>query len=100
VKQAAAAILSLTKEYVIGERVTAIVTKITTFGAFAKLDEHHEGLIHISEIAPFRLGTMDGVLTEGEAIPVEVVKIEEGKIGLSIKKVNPDFASERELSAS
>ncbi len=100
VKQAAAAILSLTKEYVIGERVTAIVTKITTFGAFAKLDEHHEGLIHISEIAPFRLGTMDGVLTEGEAIPVEVVKIEEGKIGLSIKKVNPDFASERGLPAS
>jgi polyribonucleotide nucleotidyltransferase len=95
VHKAKAAIQSLTKEYVIGEQASVTITKIATFGAFAKLDEHHEGLIHISEIVPFRLSTMDGVLKEGEVVPVEVVKIEDGKIGLSIKKVNPNFASER-----
>ena len=95
---AAERIGALTKVYEIGERVTATITRLTTFGAFAKLDAFNEGLIHISEIAPFRLETMNGILKEGEVVPVVVSKIEEGKIGLSIKKANPDFAKERGLT--
>jgi polyribonucleotide nucleotidyltransferase len=94
---AADKIRSLTKVYEIGERHEVTVTRLATFGAFAKLDEYNEGLIHISEIAPFRLATMDGVLKEGEVVPAVVSKIEEGKIGLSIKKADPDFAEKRGL---
>lgn len=94
---AAAKIRSLTKRYTIGERADATITKITTFGAFAKLDSYNEGLIHISEIAPFRLETLDGVLEVGETVPVIVSKIEEGKIGLSIKQADPEFAEKRGL---
>lgn len=97
-QQAAERIRSLTKVFEIGERVTATVTRLATFGAFAKLDAFNEGLIHISEIAPFRLETMDGVLKEGESVPVVVSKIENGKIGLSIKQADPDFAQKRGLS--
>jgi polyribonucleotide nucleotidyltransferase len=94
---AAERIRALTKVYEIGERVDATITRITTFGAFAKLDTFNEGLIHISEIAPFRLETMEGVLREGEVVPVVVNKVEDGKIGLSIKQADPTFAEKRGL---
>ena len=94
---AANQIRALTKVYAIGEKVEATVTRIATFGAFAKLDSHNEGLIHISEIAPFRLETMDNILKEGEVVSVIVSKVEDGKIGLSIKQADPDFAQKRGL---
>lgn len=94
---AADRIRSLTKIYVVGEKLDVTVTKVTTFGAFAKIDAYNEGLIHISEIVPFRLETMDGVLAEGDIVPVVVAKVEDGKIGLSIKQANPDFAERKGL---
>ena len=96
-QQAADRIRSLTKIYVVGEKLEVTVTKVTTFGAFAKIDAYNEGLIHISEIVPFRLETMDGVLAEGDIVPVVVAKVEDGKIGLSIKQADPDFAERKGL---
>ena len=95
---AAERIKALTKVYVVGEQATATVTKLADFGAFAKLDDHNEGLIHISEVAPFRLEKLDGVLAVGENVQVEVTKVENGKIGLSIKKVDPEFASRKGIT--
>lgn len=92
---AAAKIEALTKVYEVGERVQVTVTRIADFGAFAKLDDQNEGLIHISEIAPFRIEKMDGILKEGEEISAVVSKVDDGKIGLSIKKVDPEFAQKR-----
>lgn len=94
---AADRIRSLTKIYVVGEKLDVTVTKVTTFGAFAKIDAYNEGLIHISEIVPFRLETMDGVLAEGDIVPVVVAKVEDGKIGLSIKQADPNFAERKGL---
>ncbi len=96
-KLASDRIKALTKRYEIGERVEATITKIATFGAFAKLDAFNEGLIHISEIAPFRLEGLEGILNVGEIVPVIVSKIEEGKIGLSIKQADPAFAEKRNI---
>ncbi len=98
--KAADVIRSLTRIYQVGDETEVVITKIATFGAFGKLDDHHEGLIHISEIAPFRLETMEGVLNEGERIKVVVSKVEDGKIGLSIKQIDPDFAQKRGLKKS
>jgi polyribonucleotide nucleotidyltransferase len=92
---AAAMIRALTKRYAVGESALATITKLATFGAFARLDAYNEGLIHISEIAPFRLETVEGILTVGESIPVIVSKVEDGKIGLSIKQADPNFAEKR-----
>ncbi|KXJ98988.1 MAG: Polyribonucleotide nucleotidyltransferase [Parcubacteria bacterium OLB19] len=96
-KMAGDKIKALTKRYEIGERAEATITKIATFGAFARLDAFNEGLIHISEIAPFRLETLEGILNVGEVVPVIVSKIEEGKIGLSIKQADPTFAEKRNI---
>lgn len=93
--RAADRIRALTKVYTVGERAEATITRLAAFGAFAKLDAFNEGLIHISEIAPFRLETVEGVLKEGEVVSVVVSKVEDGKIGLSIKQADPDFAEKR-----
>lgn len=94
-QSAADKIRALTKIYAVGERVEATITRLAAFGAFAKLDSYNEGLIHISEIAPFRLETVEGILKEGEAVSVIVSKVEDGKIGLSIKQADPGFAEKR-----
>lgn len=93
------AISSLTRAYTVGDECSATITRIVSFGAFAMLDKHHEGLIHISEIVPWRLGTLDGVLSIGESVRVKVTKIEDGKISLSIKQVDTDFAARKGLVA-
>lgn len=98
-QKAEARIRSLTKIYEVGERVEVTITRLATFGAFAKLDAYNEGLIHISEIAPFRLETVEGVLKEGETVSVVVSKVEDGKIGLSIKQADPDFVQKRGMKA-
>ena len=90
---------SLTKIYSVGDRVQATIVKLVDFGAFAKIDDHNEGLIHISEIAPFRIETVKGLLEEGEAVTAIISKVENGKIGLSIKQIDPDFAKKKGFSA-
>lgn len=92
---AAERIRSLTKTYEVGEELDVEITRLTTFGAFAKLDDFHEGLIHISEVAPFRIETVEGLLKVGETIRVKVTKVEEDKVGLSIKAIDPEFAKHR-----
>lgn len=96
---AAEKIRALTKIYTVGEKAEATITRLAAFGAFAKLDAYNEGLIHISEIAPFRLDTVEGILSEGETISVVVSKVEDGKIGLSIKQADPEFATKRGIKA-
>lgn len=91
-QKAAELILAMTKIYKVGDQLEVTIVKITSFGAFAKMDEEHQGLIHISEIAPFRIEKAADVLSVGEVVPVVVSKVEDNKIGLSIKAINPEFA--------
>jgi polyribonucleotide nucleotidyltransferase len=99
VRLAAAKIKTLTRVYVVGEVVVVHVVKLTKFGAFAKLDDTHEGLIHVSDIAPYRIEKSSDVLSEGEEVTVKIIKIDDGKIGLSIKEHNSDFAAAKGVTA-
>lgn len=90
--KAAETIKALTKVYAVGEEYDVTITNTTNFGAFASLDEHTEGLIHISEIAPFRINNVETVLKTGDVVPVVVSKVDDGKIGLSIAKRDPKWA--------
>ncbi len=92
-------IAALTRVFEIGERMDATVTRIATFGAFASLNGQTEGLIHISEIVSFRLENLDGILKVGDVVPVVISKIEEGKIGLSIKKADPTWGEKKGIKA-
>ncbi len=75
-----------------GQLVQASITKLTKFGAFARLVDlpEIEGLIHISEMSDQRVNHPREVVNEGETVTLRVVKldIENRRLGLSLKRVN------------
>ncbi len=86
-------IKELTRVFAVGERLSVTIIRIVDFGAFAKINDQNEGLIHISEISPERIEKVSDVLKLGDVVPVVVSKVEGGKIGLSIKQTDPEFAN-------
>lgn len=98
--EAAKRIEAIVHEFTAGEMIDGTVTRIATFGAFVALNQYTEGLLHISEIAPFRLESMDGVLQVGDVVPVVVKGVEGDRISLSIKQRDPDFATRKGLTPS
>ncbi len=87
---------AITHEYKVGEKFEGPVTKIFDFGALVEIGHKTEGLVHVSEIAPFRINKVTDVLTEGEVVPVIIKELgDNGKIGLSIKKIDPEFAAKK-----
>lgn len=83
----------MTHEYKVGDLIKGEVVKLADFGAFVRLNEYNDGLVHISEIAPFRVNQIADIIKEGMIVPVKVISIdqERGKIGLSIKEADKDF---------
>lgn len=87
----------MTKEYKIGEKFDGVITKIVDFGAFVRIGSNTEGLLHISEMAPFRIDRVDIYLKENQTVPVTIKDIDErGRIKLSIKDVQPNFIKKPE----
>jgi polyribonucleotide nucleotidyltransferase len=90
-------IVGMTREYMPGEKFDGEVMRLMDFGAFIKIGANAEGLVHVSEIAPFRVERVSTYLKEGDKVPVIVKEIDEkGRINLSIKGANPDFFTKRE----
>jgi small subunit ribosomal protein S1 len=78
-----------------GMLVTGTITHLTKFGAFARLDDDLEGLIHLSELSENRINHPKEVVKEGEVVTLRVIKIdpERRRIGLSLRKVDsPAYA--------
>jgi small subunit ribosomal protein S1 len=73
-----------------GQLVEGTVTHLTKFGAFARLDEDLEGLIHISELSDQRINHPKEVVKEGDVVTLRVIKVdvERRRIGLSLRKVD------------
>ncbi len=91
-EKAQALIKGLIQEFSVGQRFEGTITKILDFGAFVRIAEHTEGLVRISEIAPFHIEKIGDYLKEGQRIPVIIKEIDDRKrINLSIKDANPDF---------
>lgn len=84
------------ERFQIGQLVTGTITKLTNFGAFARLDDNIEGLIHISEISEDRIAHPKDVLHEGDEVQLRVIRIdpERQRIGLSLRRVNEEGFTE------
>ena len=82
----------------IGDVVTGKVSKITAFGAFVELQDHIDGLVHISQINEDRVEKIKDVLKVDDEVTARVIKIDrdERRIGLSIKAASYD---EEQLAA-
>ena len=74
-------------ELTVGEVVEGKVKSITNFGAFISLPENKTGMVHISEVANAYVSDIRQHLTEGQDVKVMVIGMENGKINLSIKRL-------------
>lgn len=79
-----------TAKYQVGMLVEAEITRLTKFGAFARLEQDLEGLIHISEISERRIEHPKEVLKEGDTVTLRIIKIDPAnhRIGLSLRRVD------------
>ena len=78
-------IQNLTKDVEIGDIYTGKVTRLLNFGAFVEILPGKEGMVHISELANYRVASIEDEVKLGDEITVMVIKNEDGKIGLSRK---------------
>lgn len=80
----------LQRKYQPGQLLQATITKLTKFGAFARIEgeDDVEGLIHVSELAEGHVDHPKHVVSEGQQVTLRVLKIdpEKRRIGLSLKR--------------
>ena len=90
---------TIPQNYHVGDLLSGYVTKITNFGAFVKLEDDLEGLLHVSELSDNKVGSVEEVVQPGMKIEVRVIRvdIDERKIGLSF--VHADFEENENLEA-
>ncbi len=91
-------IRNITAEPEVGALYTGKVVKIMDFGAFVNFMGSKDGLVHISELAPQRVGKTSDVVTVGDSVKVKLIGIDDrGKVKLSMKAV--DQATGEEITA-
>ena len=76
-------------ELTVGTVLEGKVKSITNFGAFVSLPENKTGMVHISEVANAYVNDIRAHLTEGQDVKVMVIGTDNGKINLSIKRLEP-----------
>ncbi|MAF96081.1 MAG: polyribonucleotide nucleotidyltransferase [Rhodospirillaceae bacterium] len=88
-------IRSITAEPEVGALYTGKVVKTMDFGAFVNFMGSKDGLVHISELAPERVGKTTDVVNVGDEVKVKLIGIDDrGKVKLSMKAVNQETGEE------
>jgi len=81
-------IKNITREVKVGEIFQGKVKRILDFGAFVEILPGQEGLVHISQLAPYRVKRVEDVVKIGDNLQVKVISIDEqGRINLSAKEL-------------
>jgi ribosomal protein S1 len=77
-----------------GEVIDGQVTKLVPFGAFVRVADGVEGLVHISELAERHVETAEQVVTVGQPVQVKIIEVDSDRrrISLSIKQASPEGA--------
>ncbi|MEV4645498.1 30S ribosomal protein S1 [Saccharopolyspora sp. NPDC049357] len=87
------------RTHAIGQIVPGKVTKLVPFGAFVRVDEGIEGLVHISELAERHVEIPEQVVQVGDEVMIKVIDIdlERRRISLSLKQANEGFSPDSEF---
>lgn len=87
---------TINERYQVGDLVDAKVTKLTNFGAFARVEGAVEGLIHISELTARMVTHPREVVREGDEVKVKILRIEpeRRRLGLSLKQAGEEEGTE------
>ena len=85
---------TINERHQVGDIVDATVTKLTNFGAFARVEGSVEGLIHISELTSRMISHPREVIREGDAVKLKVLRIEaeRRRLGLSLRQAEEELA--------
>src|SRR3989344_142589 len=87
-EKALARVKEVTHEFEVGEVFEGTVSRIFDFGAMVEIAPKQEGLVHISELAPFRVERVTDMVDVGDKVKVKIKSIDElGRVNLSIKDV-------------
>jgi len=84
----------LTETPEVGKIYTGIVRRIEDYGAFLEILPGTDGLLHISELAPYRVKAVTDILKDGDEAQVKVISMEDNRVRLSRKAVimeAPDY---------
>ncbi len=86
---------TVAERYYVGQLVTGTVTKLAQFGAFARVEDGVEGLIHISELTTRAIQNPREVVREGDVVTVKVLNIDpqRRRLGLSLKEAEEELRS-------
>src|SRR5690606_19726717 len=87
--------------YAVGDLLKGTVTRVVDFGAFVKLEDGVEGLVHISQMADHHVTNPNEVVSPGSEVDVKVVSLDPRarRIGLSIREARRELrAAEREAA--
>jgi small subunit ribosomal protein S1 len=78
----------IVKEYTVGKVVHGVITKVVDYGAFVRIDDKVNGLIHISELSDKLVKDPSKIVNEGDDIEVKIITVskEERHLGLSLKQ--------------
>ena len=88
-KKALEWIQNITREVQAGEIFQGKVKRIMAFGAFVEILPGQEGLVHISQLAPYRVEKVEDIVKIGDIVTVKVIEIDDqGRINLSMKEAN------------
>jgi len=82
---------TIEERYHVGDKVTGVVTRVVDFGAFVKLEDGVEGLIHISQLANKHVAKAEDVVKPGDVVEAKVIHLDSAakRIGLSIRELAP-----------
>jgi small subunit ribosomal protein S1 len=86
--------------YEVGQLVRGTVTQLANFGAFARIEDGIEGLIHVSELSEQRIGHPRQVVSEGQDLILRIIRIDPARrrMGLSLRRALE--ASDEEVAAA
>ncbi len=85
-EEAVAWIKNIVREFKVGEIFTGKVVRLMDFGAFIQLTPNKDGMAHVSELAPYRVGRPSDFVNIGDEVTVKIIEIDEqGRINLTLK---------------
>lgn len=95
-EKAKVVIENIVKEFKVGDRTIGEVVRVADFGVIVELGPKSDGLVHVSEIAPFRIDRVETYMKVGMQVPIIVKGIDDkGRLKLSIKDADPNFIQKK-----
>jgi len=85
-EEAVAWIKNIVRKFEVGEIFTGKVVRLMDFGAFVQLTPNKDGMVHVSELAPYRVGRPNDFVNIGDLVTVKIIEIDDqGRVNLTMK---------------